>query len=338
MAMKCNKTAGRLLSSATVLALGLSAVACSATGPGGATKSADPASKLVLGHSYQNITDEFFATELQVEQQMAQGNGWDYITSDAQSNPARQLDDINNLISRGVNVLVVDPIDPDAGSPGIIAANRSGIPVLSLIRKPSHGELAGLIRLDSIQDGRNGCDYIAKQLNGKGNVVNITGPLQIQAARERADGCNEALKSFPGITVVAQPATDYTLRDAERKMTDVLQAHPNVDAVFGGNDQIALGAVRALVAAGQDPQSKVIVGIDGTEPALRAICSGDMDLSLATFSKTEAEMVIDAAKKLHDGQSVGEVLFPAKPVTAENVVDEAKVAGYDLGECPKSRS
>ncbi len=336
--MKRTNTARRLSLSATALVSCLSAVACSATGPGSTATNVDPAGQLVLGHSYQNITDEFFATELQIEQQMAQANGWDYISSDAQSNPARQLDDINNLISRGVNVLVVDPIDPDAVSPGIMAANRAGIPVLSLIRKPSHGELAGLIRLDSTQDGRNGCEYVAKQLNGKGNVVNITGPLQIQAARERADGCNEALKNYPGITVVAQPATDYTLRDAERKMTDVLQAHPEVDAVFGGNDQIALGAVRALIAAGQDPQSKVIVGIDGTEPALRAICSGEMDLSLATFSKTEAELVIDAATKLHSGLTVGDVLFPAKPVTVDNVLDEAKVADYDLGDCPKATS
>lgn len=336
--MECTNIARYLSATATAAVLGWSVVACSATGPGSATDTADPEDKLVLGHSYQNITDEFFATELQTERTMAEANGWDYVSSDAQGNPARQLDDINNLISRGVNVLIVDPIDPDAVSPGILAANRAGIPVLSLIRKPARGELDGLIYLDSIQDGRNGCEFIASQLNGKGNVVNITGPLQIQAARERAEGCNEALKKYPGIAVVAQPATDYTLRDAERKMTDVLQAHPEVDAVFGGNDQIALGAARALVAAGQDPQGKVIVGIDGTEPALRAICSGEMDLSLATFSKTEAEMVIDAATRLHAGENVGEVLFPAKQVTAENVLEEAKVAGYDLGECPGATS
>lgn len=336
--MKCTTILRRLSLSATALSLGLSTAACSTTGPGSSADNVDPDDKLVLGHAYQNITDEFFATELQIEQQAAEANGWDYINTDAQSNPARQLDDINNLISRGVNVLVVDAIEPDAVSPGIIAANQAGIPVLALIRKPSRGDLDGLIYLDSVKDGYNGCEYIAKKLNGKGTVVNITGPLQIQAARERADGCNKAFKEYPGVNVVAQPSTDWTVRDAEQKMTDVLQAHPDVDAVFGGNDQIALGAVRAFVAAGQDPKSKVIVGIDGTEPALQAICSGEMDLSLATFSKTEADMVIDAAEKLHAGENVGEVLFPASPVTTDNVLNEAKVAGYDLGDCPEATS
>ncbi|QOV41260.1 sugar ABC transporter substrate-binding protein [Streptomyces ferrugineus] len=319
------------------MALVVSAAACSATGPG-TEKTAQTGGPLVLGHSYQNITDEFFATELQTERQSAKAKGWQFISTDAQSNPARQLDDINTLISRGVDVLVVDPIDPDAVVPGITAAQQAGIPVLSLIRKPSRGKIDGLIYLDSVRDGRNGCDYIAKQLHGKGTVVNITGPMQIQAARERAEGCNQALKRYPGIKVVAQPSTDYTLRDGQQKMTDVLQAHPDVDAVFGGNDQVALGAVRALIAAGQNPKDKVVVGIDGTQSGLQAVCDGTMKMSLATFSNKEARLVIDAAEKLRAGKKVGRVLFPAEPVTAGNVTAQAKVAGYQLKSCKADAS
>jgi ABC-type sugar transport system substrate-binding protein len=130
--------------------------------------------------------------------------------------------------------------------------------------------------------------------------------------------------------------TDYTLRDAEQKMTDTLQAKGEVDGVFGGNDDVALGAIRAMVSAGYDPSKKVVIGVDGTQAALTAICKGQMYQTMATFPKAEAKLVIDTAKKIKAGKSVPKnVLFPAIAVNRGNLTEMAKEAGVTLSGCVK---
>lgn len=325
----------RLLGITATLAVALGA--CSQTAPGsGGDASASPKGKFMLGHSYQNLSNQFFADELKAEKQLLESKGLGFVDAQAGDSPSKQVDDIATLIARQVNVLAIDAIDPDAIVPGLKAAADAKIPVVMLIRKPTSGVYASLVYLDSVQDGKNACKVIVDKLGGKGKVVNLTGPLQILAAKERAQGCDEVLKASPGITVVAEPSTDYSLRDAEQKMTDVIQAKGQIDAVFGGNDDIALGAVRALQAAGQDPTKKVIVGVDGTQSALKAICQGTMTQTMATFASKEAQLVAQLAQDIYSGKPVDkEILFPADPVNSSNVVAKAKDAGIDLGAtCP----
>ncbi len=303
---------------------------------GGSGSSAAPKS-LVIGHSYQNLENQFFSDELAAEKNLAAASGAKIIDTQANNNPAKQLDDVNTLIARGVNVLAIDAVDPNAIIPALDAAKQAGIPVISLIAPPAGGTYQSLIYLDSVKDGSNACQLIVDRLGGHGKVVILTGPLQIAAAKERADGCRNTLKQNPGIQIEAEVNTDYSLRDAEQKMTDVLQAHPKVDAVFGGNDDIALGAARALTSAGQSPAKKVIVGVDGTEAALKAICAGEMTATLATFPKAEAQLVVDTAQKIAAGKQVtAKTLFPALKVDTGNLQDMAKEAGVTLSGCVNS--
>ncbi|MFD9111249.1 sugar ABC transporter substrate-binding protein [Streptomyces bottropensis] len=316
----------------------VAAAACSATGPGSSSAKDTSDKQLIIGHSYQDLSSPYFADERKVEKALAAKNGYSYVATQASNNPATQLTDIENLISRKVNLLVIDAIDPNAVVPGIKSANSAGIPVVMLIRKPAGGNYKSLVYLDSIKDGANACAAVATRLGGKGKVVNLTGPLDILAAKERSTGCTNELKKYPGITVVASPQTDFTQRDAEQKMTDVLQVHRDVDAVFGGNDDIALGAIRAFTSAGIDPKTKVVIGIDGTQAGLQAVCNGTYTQSLATFPVKEAEIVMDIAAKIHRGKPVQkEVLFPAVPVNADNIKAAVKTAGYPISSCPAAK-
>lgn len=317
---------------------------CSSTPPGQSSPPAAAASGsgsgsaaakgLMIGHSYQNLENQFFSDELAAERALAKERGHEVIDVQADNNPAKQLDDVNSLIARGVDVLAIDAVDPAAIVPALDAAEQAGIPVISLIAEPEGGKSDALVYLDSVKDGANGCQLIVDGLGGTGKVVILTGPLQILAAKQRADGCRKTLEAEPGIEIVAEVNTDYSLRDAEQKMTDVLQAHPEVDAVFGGNDDIALGAIRALDSAGQSPADKVIVGVDGTEAALQAICAGEMTATLATFPKAEALIVMDTVEKIASGQAFeAKVLFPAVTVDEGNLSDRAAEAGVSLSGC-----
>jgi ABC-type sugar transport system substrate-binding protein len=321
----------------------LSAVAfatagCSSTPPTAASGNSGAGQPLIIGHSYQDLSNPYFSDELAAEKKLAGQKNYQYINTDANDNPATQLTNVENLISRKVNLLVIDAIDPNAIVPGIKDANNAGIPVVMLIRQPASGSYKSLVFLDSVQDGANACAEIAKRLNGVGNVVDLTGPLQIAAAKDRSTGCENELKKYPGIHVVANTQTDYTLRDAEQKMTDVLQAHPNIDAVFGGNDDVALGAIRALTSAGIDPKKKVIIGVDGTQAGLQAVCDGTYTETLATFPSKEAEIVMNLAQQVHDGQSVQpKILFPAVPVNASNIKQAIATSGYTISSCPAAQ-
>ncbi len=316
---------------------------CSSTPPGqssppaaasGSGSGSAAAKGLVIGHSYQNLQNQFFSDELAAERALAQERGHQVIDVQANNNPAKQLDDVNSLIARKVDVLAIDAVDPAAIQPALDAAEQAGIPVISLIAEPKGGKADALIYLDSVKDGANGCQLIVDGLGGTGKVVILTGPLQILAAKQRADGCRKTLQAKPGIKIVAEVNTDYSLRDAEQKMTDVLQAHPEVDAVFGGNDDIALGAIRALDSAGQKPADKVIVGVDGTKAALQAICDGEMTATLATFPKAEALLVMDTVEKIASKQAFeAKVLFPAVKVDKSNLSDRAVEAGVSLSGC-----
>lgn len=289
---------------------------------------------ITIGHSYQNLDNQFFADELSAEKDLGKTEGITIVDAQASDNPATQLDNVNTLIARGVNVLAIDAIDPQAIVPALAAAKAANIPVISLIAEPVSGEYASLIYLDSVKDGFNACTDLAKALNGKGKVINLTGPMQTLAAKQRAEGCDQALKVYPDITIVAEINTDYSLRDAEQKMTDAIQAHGEVDGVFGGNDNVALGAIRAMVSAGEDPTKKVVIGVDGTAAALQAICSGQMTQTMATFPKAEAELVLSTAKAILAGDSVKKkVLFPAEAVNTANLTEMAKKAGVVLKNC-----
>jgi ABC-type sugar transport system substrate-binding protein len=327
---------------ATVALTGCSSTASTTApqDPTPATSAAAPASAaggLVYAHSYQNLSNEFFASELKAEQKKAAENGIEVKYAQADDNPATQLDDINNLLSLNPDVMVIDAIDPNAVVPGIQAANERGIPVIMLIREPAGGQYESLLYLDSVKDGFNACTAIAEKLGGKGNVVNLGGPLEIAAAKERWEGCDQAFANYPDINVVARPATDYTVVDAERVMTDVLTANPDVDGVFGGNDSVALGAMQAIIAAGQDPKEKAIMGVDGILSALQAVCDGKMTTTYATFPNTEADFVYDLVTKVAAGQPVEKkVLFAAIPIGPNEVVQAAMdVYGETLTNCVK---
>lgn len=289
---------------------------------------------ITIGHSYQNLNNQFFSDELAAEKALGKTQGMTTVDTQASDNPSTQLDNVNTLIARGVDILAIDAIDPQAIVPALDAAKAANIPVISLIAKPASGTYKSLIYLDSVKDGFNACTDLAEALKGAGTVINLTGPLQILAAKQRAQGCDEALKKYPGIKVVAEINTDYSLRDAEQKMTDAIQAHGAVDGVFGGNDDVALGAIRAMVSAGEDPSKKTVIGVDGTAAALQAICTGEMTQTMATFPKDEADLVLKTAKAIKAGESVPEeVLFPALPVNRANLAAMAQRAGVALGKC-----
>jgi ribose transport system substrate-binding protein len=181
------------------------------------------------------------------------------------------------------------------------AANEKKVPVLTLDRSASGGKVISHIASDNVAGGKLAGDLIAKKLGGKGNVVELQGVPGASAARDRGQGFHKAMSGAPGIKVVASQPADFDRTKGLNVMENILQAQPKIDAVFAQNDEMALGAIKAIQAAKRDI---IVVGFDGTDDAVAAIKNGSMYASIAQQPAQIGSLGVDAADKVIKGKKV----------------------------------
>ena len=226
---------------------------------------------------------------------------------DAQDDPARQLSGIEDLIARNVDLILVNPTDSAAVVPAILAANRAGIPVITIDRSADGGEVAAYIASDNVLGGKMAGEFIAELLGGKGKVVEIEGIPGTNAARERGQGFNEAMANYPEMEVVARQEAGFDRAKGLTVMENILQAQPEIDAVFCHNDEMALGAIIAIQAAGRADKIKV-VGFDATDDAVAAVKEGRMLATVAQQPRLMGALGVEYALKVLQGEEVADFI------------------------------
>jgi len=185
---------------------------------------------------------------------------------------ARQTSQVDNFITQRMNAIVIAPVNSSGIASAIDNANRAGIPVFTADIAADGGVVVSHVASDNRQGGRLLGDYIGRRLGGGGNVVILDQPT-VASVRDRVAGFREALGKYPNIRVVAAPAVERGLRlEAKQKMDNVLSTGQRIDAVFGTNDDCALGALAAIQAAGRT--GMIVVGYDATPEARTAIGQG----------------------------------------------------------------
>ncbi len=225
------------------------------------------------------------------------------INTSANGDATTQANQTLDLINQGVSALILNPISADAIVPVVRQANRKGIPVFTLDRGAACGDCqVNFLETDNEALGREGADFIAGQLKQRygevrGNVVDLEGLLGTTAGDGREKGFAEQFAKLqqanPGLKLVARQAADFDPAKAFNILTQLLAANREVDAVFNGNDDNAVGAIRAIKQANRfraagDAGHIVIIGIDGTAQALAAIRDGQMDATLSQNPLTMA--------------------------------------------------
>lgn len=182
---------------------------------------------------------------------------------------ARQTAQVQNFVTQGMHAIVIAPVDSRGIVSAVEEANRAGIPVFTADIAASGGEVVSHIASDNAQGGRLVGEYLARALNGTGEVAILDQPT-VTSVIDRVRGFREALAQYPGITIVAAPAVERGVRDVAKNKTDnLLQAHPRLAAIFGSNDDCALGALASVRAAGR--RTVLIVGFDAIPEARTAI-------------------------------------------------------------------
>jgi ribose transport system substrate-binding protein len=194
--------------------------------------------------------------------------GYKLIITSAEWDLGKQISQIEDFISRKVDAIIVCPVDSKGIGSGIAEANQAGIPVFTADIAAEEGKVVSHIASDNVQGGRLAGEYLAKLLNGKGNVAIINQPA-ITSVLDRVAGFREAIIKFPDIKIVAD-INGQGVRDRSLQVTaDILQANPHLDGIFGINDDSALGALDAVNQFNR--KGVVIIGYDATPPAVDAI-------------------------------------------------------------------
>ncbi|MFD3311659.1 substrate-binding domain-containing protein [Streptomyces sp. NPDC058694] len=271
-----------------------------------------------VGLSLSTLNNPFFVQIKEGAQAEAKKLGADLTVTDAQNDASQQANQLQNFTSEGLDSIIVNPVDSDAAGPSVRSANKADIPVVGVDRGVNKAETAALVASDNVEGGKLGAKALAEKLGGKGKIVILQGLAGTSASRERGAGFAEGLKAYPGIDVVAKQPADFDRTKGLDVMTNLLQAHPDVQGVFAENDEMALGAVKALGSkAGKSVQ---VIGFDGTPDGLKAVQEGTMYASVAQQPKELGRIAVENALRAADDKEVEKtVKVPVKVVTAKNV-------------------
>lgn len=262
-----------------------------------------PAAAQSVGLAVSTLNNPFFVDLKEGAEAKAAELGLTLRVVDAQDDPARQLAGIEDLIAAGVDVILINPTDSAAVVPAVLAANRAGIPVITVDRAADGGLVVSHIASDNVLGGRMAAELIVERAGGQAKVVELEGIPGTTAARERGQGFNEVMGQHPGMVVVARQEAGFDRARGLTVMENILQAQPEIHFVFAHNDEMALGALVAIEAAGRAGQIQV-VGFDATDDAVRAVSQGRMLATVAQQPRLMGALGVETAVKVLAGQPV----------------------------------
>jgi ribose transport system substrate-binding protein len=237
----------------------------------------------------------------------------------------KQMQIIENLIQTRVSALCVTPSGSREIVPAIDKANRAGVPVVIVDTRvdakalnESGGKVATFIGSDNYEGGKLAGEFLAKRLGGKGQVAVLEGIPGHETGDSRLRGFRDALKASPGVEIVASQTANWERDQGFNVFQNILQSHPEVQAVFACSDLMALGAVEAIAAAKKTGQIAV-VGFDASSEARDAVLKGTMDATVAQSPAQMGALAVENAVKLLKGEQVQpEFVVPIKLITKEN--------------------
>ncbi|MCG3470324.1 ribose ABC transporter substrate-binding protein RbsB [Xenorhabdus bovienii] len=289
------------------LATILSAVALSAT------MSANALAKDSIALVISTLNNPFFVTMKDSAQKEADKLGYDLIVLDSQDNPAKELANVQDLTVRGTKLMLINPTDSDAVGNAVIMANKANIPVITLDRTANKGNVVSHIASDNRLGGKMAGDFIAEKLGNNAKIIQLEGISGTSGARERSKGFSQAAKNHQFNMLASQPA-DFDRTKGLNVMQNLLTAHPSVQAVFAQNDEMALGALRALQTANK--KDVLVVGFDGTDDGVKAVRSGKLSATIAQRPDQIGIIGVQTADKVLKGEKVDATI----PVELELVI------------------
>ncbi|MBS6161445.1 MAG: D-ribose ABC transporter substrate-binding protein [Firmicutes bacterium] len=252
-----------------------------------------------VGFSVSTLNNPFFVSLSEGAKAEAEKQGVKLVVVDAGDDAAKQTNDIEDLISRNVSVLIVNPVDSDAVAPAVQNAVSKGIKVISVDRVVNGVEVDCQIASDNAAGAKMATEYLVELIGEGAKAAELEGVPGASATIDRGAGFHEAADK--DLDVVASQTANFNRAEGMNVMENILQSCPEVKGVFAHNDEMALGAVEAVLASGKDIK---IVGFDATDDAVAAVKSGKMAATVAQKPELMGETAVQTAMKLINGETV----------------------------------
>lgn len=259
----------------------------------------DRSEDFTVGFSVSTLNNPFFVTLEEGAEVKASELGLDLVTVDAQDDSSKQISDVEDLIQRGVDLIIINPTDSSAVTAAIEAANNADIPVITVDRGADGGEVVTHIASDNIAGGELAGELMVELVGEGAKVAELEGLPGSSAARERGEGFNNIAED--SLDVVVKQTANFDRAEGLTVMENILQGNSDIEGVFAHNDEMALGALEAIEAAGENI---VIIGFDATTDAVEAVGEDRMAGTVAQQPTIIGYEALEAANSVLNGEDV----------------------------------
>lgn len=294
-------------------------------------KRAEEGGRPTIAFVMKTLNNPFFIDMQEGAQSAAKRLGVELIIQAAERevDVEKQMQIVENLIQRKVSAICITPSGSKEIVPAILKANQAKIPVLVIDTRVDQKALAeagastmAFIGSDNKDGGRIGGEFIAAQLGGKGNVAILEGIPGHETGDARLTGFHEAIQKFKGIKIVASQTANWERDQGYNVFQNILQAHPEIQAVFACNDMMALGAVEAISSA-QKRGKIIVVGFDAIKDSRAAMLNGEMHASIAQHPEEMGKLAVEYAYAAMNGQAIpAEIPVSIELITREKLLNK----------------
>src|SRR3984957_12351552 len=279
--------------------------------------------KITIGVSLAQDDNPFYIAMLHGIRDRAQELGWEVATVSANEDKVKQINGVQDLVARGVKGILISPIDAVAVNAAYDAAAQAKIPIISVGRGSASPNQTLHVAMDEKQIGRDIAEWTAKRIGGNGKVAMLLGPSGAPTFRNLGDGFTEVMAKYPNIKIVFRSDGPLTRERGVKQTEDALVANPDLKAIYTANDDVALGAMQAVIAANKTDQT-VVTGMNGVPPALRAVKEGNLAMTVELNPVEWGRLGVDTLDTYFKGGSLNaQVFIKHQLIDASNV--EAKM-------------
>ncbi len=262
-------------------------------------------SRVKIGLIVSTLNNPFFVDLKTGVEKRAEELGYDVVVLDSQNDPAKEVSNMEDITVKDVDIVLLNPVDSDSAIASVMIANNSKLPVVTVDRAANGGDVISHIASDNIAGGDMAAKFLMEKLGSKGNVVELEGIAGSSATRDRGRGFEDGIKES-GFNLVAKQSADFDRTKGLSVMENIIQSKDKIDAVFAQNDEMALGAQKAL--EGANMKDVLVVGFDATADAVYAVKKGKLAATVAQQPVLIGKTAVDAVNKILKNEKIKEYI------------------------------
>lgn len=274
--------------------------------------------KITIGVSLAQDDNPFYIAMLRGIRARAQELGWEVATVSANEDKVKQINGVQDLVARGVKGILISPIDAVGVNAAYDAAKTGNIPIVSVARGSTSPNQTLHVAMDEKQIGRDIAEWTAKAIGDEGKVAMLLGPSGAPTFRNLGDGYAEVMAKHPKIQIVSKSDGPLTRERGVKQTEDALVAHPDLKAIYTANDDVALGAMQAVLAANKNT---LVTGMNGVPPALKAVKDGKLAMTVELNPVLWGRLGVDVLAQYLKGDKVEPRVFIKHVIVDKNNVD-----------------